>query len=75
MNTYEHRNKTEDKSKTNIWIGNTCAHCIEDLCVLKTKYFLAASALDKNPNEDENKYIRKAGANTVAGQSGPIWAP
>ena len=30
MNTYEHRNKTEDKSKTNIWIGNTCAHCIEE---------------------------------------------
>ena len=30
MNTYEHRDKTEDKSKTNIWIGSTCAHCIEE---------------------------------------------
>ena len=78
MNTYEHRKKTEDKSKTNIWIYETHVHIVlrsQDLCVLKTKYFLAASVLSRNSNEDENKYKRKAGANTVAGQSGAIWAP
>ena len=73
MNLYEHRRQI----KTNIWIGNTCAHCIEEprSVSFENQVFPGCISMSTNPNEDKNKYKRKAGANTVAGQSGPIWAP
>ena len=68
----KHMNRERDK----YWIGNTCAHCVEEPGSMCFENQVIPGCISiRQLSMYENKYKRKAGANTVAGQSGPIWVP